>query len=304
MQNRIIRRFEQSDMAALGAMYAVVSAQENVLFWWVGEESNWENVICAFEGDTMVAKGQLGIFNVVPPGRLPGSKHKIFVNLKTLPERANDIELLDSVYAPLLERAQTLKSILPQEYGTILCTGNNAAEVSSHVYFEQHLGFLPHSRMYMLRRDLNEPMPVHHLEEGLELTFAQLDSPEERLAYLELDTEIWPDTALGMERLLEHQEHSLWTSIVVRDAGVVAGSLMVWKEEHGGIIEDVFVREPWRRRGIAKALLARALQYLKEHRLEQAQLIAMATNDSALSLYESVGFEKGQQEIRYYTELG
>jgi ribosomal protein S18 acetylase RimI-like enzyme len=131
-----------------------------------------------------------------------------------------------------------------------------------------------------------------------------MDSPEQRAAYLELEAEIWPDTPLGMERLLEYQEYPLWTSVVVLDAGKVAGSLMVWQEEQNGIIEDVFVREPWRRRGIAKVLLVRALEYLMEQGLEQAQLIAMTTNESALSLYESVGFQTGRQEIRYYIELG
>ncbi|MFD1909318.1 hypothetical protein ACFSQ7_43265 [Paenibacillus rhizoplanae] len=87
MSNRVIRQFEERDMAALGVMYAQVSAQEDVLFWWVGDAGNWENVFCAFEGEQMVAKGQLQLFNVVPPGRAAESKHKIFVNLKTLPGR-------------------------------------------------------------------------------------------------------------------------------------------------------------------------------------------------------------------------
>jgi ribosomal protein S18 acetylase RimI-like enzyme len=291
-------------MAALGEMYARVSAQEDVLFWWVGEKSNWENVICAFEGDKMVAKGQLQIFNVVPPGRSPASKHKIFVNLKTLPGREKDIELLDSVYSPLLERAYELKGTLSREYGTVLCTGNYAAEESCHTYFEQHLGYLPHSRLYTLHRDLNEPIPAVELASGLETAFVQMDSPEQREAYLELEAEIWPDASLGMERLQEYREYPLWTSIVVLDAGKIAGSLMVWQEEQKGIIEDVFVCEPWRRRGIAKALLACALKYLQEHGLDQARLIAMTTNESALSLYESARFQTGRQEIRLYTELG
>jgi ribosomal protein S18 acetylase RimI-like enzyme len=291
-------------MAALGEMYALVSAEEDVLFWWVGDESNWTNVFCAFEGDKMVAKGQLEIFNVVPPGRRSESKHKIFVNLKTVPGREKDFGLLDSVYRLLLERAHELKGTLPREYGTILCTGNYAAEESSHMFFEEHLGYLPQNRLYTLHRDLKEPVPAAALEEGLESVFVPMDSQEEREAYLELEAEIWPDTPLGMERLLEYQEHPLWTSIVVRDAGgAVAGSLMVWQEEQNGIIEDVFVREPWRRRGIAKVLLVSAMQYLKEHGLDQVQLIAMAANESALSLYESVGFQRGRLELRTYTEL-
>ncbi|WP_238652431.1 GNAT family N-acetyltransferase [Paenibacillus piscarius] len=303
MNNRIIRQFTQSDMAALGELYGLVSASGDVLFWWVGEESNWANVFCAFEGEQMVAKGQLQVFNVVPPGRAAGSKHKIFVNLKLRPGREKDTELRDSVYALLLERVHVLKSTLPPEYGTILCTGNYAAEESCHAYFAEHLGYLPDSSLYTLHRDLHEPIHAAELEEGLEFADEPLDTPEQRAAYLELEAEIWPDNPLGMERLLEYQERPLWTSMVVRDGGQVAGSLMVWQEEQKGVIEDVFVRDAWRRRGIAQALLSRALSYLKQHGLEQAELIVLTDNDSALALYKSAGFRTGRQEIRYHMEL-
>nr|WP_274528597.1 GNAT family N-acetyltransferase [Paenibacillus piscarius] len=290
-------------MAALGELYGLVSASGDVLFWWVGEESNWANVFCAFEGEQMVAKGQLQVFNVVPPGRAAGSKHKIFVNLKLRPGREKDTELRDSVYALLLERVHVLKSTLPPEYGTILCTGNYAAEESCHAYFAEHLGYLPDSSLYTLHRDLHEPIHAAELEEGLEFADEPLDTPEQRAAYLELEAEIWPDNPLGMERLLEYQERPLWTSMVVRDGGQVAGSLMVWQEEQKGVIEDVFVRDAWRRRGIAQALLSRALSYLKQHGLEQAELIVLTDNDSALALYKSAGFRTGRQEIRYHMEL-
>lgn len=242
MNNRVIRQFRQSDMAALGELYELVSASGDMLFWWVGEESNWENVFCAFEGERMVAKGQLQVFNVVPPGRAAGSKHKIFVNLKLRPGREKDLELRDSVYALLLERAYVLKSTLPPEYGTILCTGNYAAEESCHAYFAEHLGYRPESCLYTLHRDLHEPIHTPELEAGLEMTDEPLDTPEQRAAYLELEAEIWPDNPLGMERLMEYQEHPLWTSMAVRDGGQVAGSLMVWQEEQKGVIEDVFVQ--------------------------------------------------------------
>ena len=152
------------NMAALGELYELVSASGDVLFWWVGEESNWANVFCAFEGEQMVAKGQLQVFNVVPPGRAAGSKHKIFVNLKLRPGREKDTELRDSVYARLLERAHVLKSTLPPEYGTILCTGNYAAEESCHAYFAEHLGYRPDSCLYTLHRDLHEPIHTPELE--------------------------------------------------------------------------------------------------------------------------------------------
>ncbi|MFD2875548.1 hypothetical protein ACFTAO_05490 [Paenibacillus rhizoplanae] len=79
MSNRVIRQFEERDMAALGVMYAQVSAQEDVLFWWVGGMRAIGRMSSALlKGEQMVAKGQLQLFNVVPPGRAAESKHKIF----------------------------------------------------------------------------------------------------------------------------------------------------------------------------------------------------------------------------------
>ncbi|MNH44698.1 Mycothiol acetyltransferase [compost metagenome] len=78
---------------------------------------------------------------------------------------------------------------------------------------------------------------------------------------------------------------------------------MAWKEEAGGVIEDVFVRGAWRRRGIASFLLAEALKYLQGHGLETASLVTGTDNGSALALYHSAGFHTAREEIRYYREL-
>lgn len=93
----------------LGELYQSVTAQDNATFWWVGDEDNWSNVFCAFEDGKMVAKGQVSIINVVPPGRSTENNHSLYVNLKTIPDREHDIALLDNVYPYLLTRAKWLK---------------------------------------------------------------------------------------------------------------------------------------------------------------------------------------------------
>ena len=44
-------------------------------------------MFCAIEDGKMVAKGQVGIINVIPPGCAPNCKHHIYVNLKAVPQR-------------------------------------------------------------------------------------------------------------------------------------------------------------------------------------------------------------------------
>lgn len=106
-------------------------------FWWVGDEENWENVYCAFENGKMVAKGQVEIINIVPPGRSKESRHSIYLNLKTIPEREEDYDLLDSLYQTLLLRALELKETLSTAYKTTLCVGNNASEIANTQFLKK-----------------------------------------------------------------------------------------------------------------------------------------------------------------------
>ncbi|WP_433595520.1 GNAT family N-acetyltransferase [Lysinibacillus xylanilyticus] len=297
-----IRTFENGDMPLLGELYRSVTAKENATFWWVGDEDNWSNVYCAFEDGKMVAKGQVSIINVVPPGRPKENNHSIYVNLKTLSERENDIALLDKVYQYLFIRAHQLKETLPKEYGTILCVGNDSEEIANNQFFIQK-GYLHLNSLYSMNRDLNTQIPEIKLQEEFHFSYWKMETTNEERDYLDIEAEIWPDTPLGHNRLSEYKNNKLWTSMVIRHTDIIVGGLMVWQEEDHGVIEDVFVREPWRKRGIAQYLLTQALKYLKSHQLQEANLMVLTTNKSALSLYESVGFNTENEEIRYYTKL-
>lgn len=289
-------------MPLLGELYRTVTANGNAVFWWIGDEENWCNVYCAFENGKMIAKGQVGIINVVPPGRSNESRHSIYVNLKTIPERANDEHLLEQVYRNLYLRAVQLKESLPSEYETILCVGNDSKETANNQFFIGQ-GFRHLNSLFQMSRNLNDPIPELSLHPDFDCSLWKMETSLEVKEYLDIEAEIWPDTPLGLERMSEYKRNPLWTSMVIRQAGMIVGALMAWREEDYGVIEDVFVRESWRKRGFAQYLLAEALEYLKSHGLQNAKLMVLATNKSALSLYKSVGFYEDQEEIRYYTEL-
>jgi len=297
-----IRNFEHGDMPLLGELYQSVTAKDNATFWWVGDEDNWSNVYCAFEDGKMVAKGQVSIINVVPPGRSKENNHSIYINLKTISEREQDITLLDKVYQYLLTRAKQLKVTLPQEYGTILCVGNDSKETANNQFFIQK-GYLPLNSLYSMNRDLTEPVVELKLQEEFQFSHWSMETSSEERDYLNIEAEIWPDAPLGLNRLSEYKKNKLWTSMVIRQIDTIVGGLMTWQEEDYGVIEDVFVREPWRKCGIAKFTLTQALKYLKSHKLQKATLMVLTTNKSALSLYESVGFYTDKEEIRYFTKL-
>jgi mycothiol synthase len=87
---------------------------------------------------------------------------------------------------------------------------------------------------------------------------------------------------------------SLWF-IAFDGEEVVAGVRCVVKPNADGItegwLEPVFTRRAWRRRGIARALIARSLVGLRDYGVERAALgVDLQNPNQALRLYESSGF--------------
>ena len=295
----IIRHFQKEDMPLLGELYQSVTANKHAEFWWVGDEENWENVYCAFEHGKMIAKGQISVIGLVPPGQPESERHSLFVNLKTQPEREKDADLLDLLYHCLLDRAVELQKDLPPQYRTQLCMGNDSSEAANTDFFIQK-GFRHLNSLYRMIRPLSEPVPELALPEGFQFSRWRMETAAEENEYLAAETEIWP---AGLHRMAEYKANQKWTSMVVRHEGVLAASVMAWLEDDHGVIEDVFVRKPWRQQGLARFLLAQGLRYLVSFGTPYASLMVETGNKSALSLYESVGFQPDREELRYFILL-
>jgi ribosomal protein S18 acetylase RimI-like enzyme len=70
------------------------------------------------------------------------------------------------------------------------------------------------------------------------------------------------------------------------------------RERKRGYTEHVFVRRPWRGRGLAKALLVRSLRLLKEQGMDEAELGVDSENDSgAYGFYERLGYKTERTDI-------
>ena len=87
----------------------------------------------------------------------------------------------------------------------------------------------------------------------------------------------------------------LWF-LVERDGELVACALH-WKESRGrGWVKDIVVRQPERRRGLAKALLQHAFRAYAARGAERVGLKVDSTNQTgALQLYERLGFVTDQR---------
>jgi ribosomal protein S18 acetylase RimI-like enzyme len=75
-------------------------------------------------------------------------------------------------------------------------------------------------------------------------------------------------------------------------------------ERRRGYTEYISVRRPWRRRGLARALIAESFRYLRDQGMEEAALGVDTQNfNGAFRLYESMGFEKVMRWTDYRKTL-
>ncbi|MBN2146403.1 MAG: GNAT family N-acetyltransferase [Anaerolineales bacterium] len=103
---------------------------------------------------------------------------------------------------------------------------------------------------------------------------------------------------------------SLWR--VAWDGDRVAGMVLSFidaaqNKEYGrlrGYTENICVRRPWRKRGLAFALIAQSLLALKQRGMTEAALGVDAENISgALRLYQSAGFEVVKRQTIFHKEF-
>ena len=87
--------------------------------------------------------------------------------------------------------------------------------------------------------------------------------------------------------------------VVAWDGDEIAGAVInaidaeenVAFQRHRGVLDSVFVRRPWRRRGLAAALVGKSLTLLRERGMTSAWLGVDADNPTgALGVYERAGF--------------
>lgn len=100
---------------------------------------------------------------------------------------------------------------------------------------------------------------------------------------------------------------TLW--VVAYDGDEVAGAVLNAIRDSGqgpvdGWLDSVFTRRPWRRRGLARALIARSLTRLRDRGARRALLGVDATNpNQALHLYESCGFAVASSATAYRKDI-
>jgi mycothiol synthase len=221
-----------------------------------------------------------------------------------------DEQRLGEIAANMIEMGE-IDSTMPCFIETFINDGEIEREA---LLVEQGYEAVRHA--YTMVRPLSEPIFPYLLPVGLEV----------RPSLPENYRQIWD---ASQEAFRDHwgfipapeEEYQKWLKDstfnpelwqVAWDGDQVAGMVLnflnpIENEEYNrkrGYTEGISVRRPWRRRGLARALLSRSLQMFKDIGMEEAALGVDTQNlNGALRLYESVGFRPVKRFTTYRKPL-
>lgn len=104
------------------------------------------------------------------------------------------------------------------------------------------------------------------------------------------------DSREGIARFIKRNQRS---SVVAIEDGKVVGTILCGHDGRRGCFYHVCVDTDYRRRGIGKAMVVKAMQALKEEHISKVTLIAFAQNDIGNAFWNTIGWTK-RQDLNYY----
>jgi mycothiol synthase len=207
-------------------------------------------------------------------------------------------------------RASGLAPERPRALTTFLFDG----DVGGRVLLEG-AGYRPFRQFASMQRPNLDDLPVIGLPDGLEIRPLGRSHAELRRVF-DADAEAfrdhfgWTDaTDEKFAAFLEEPDLAPELWVVAFDGDEIAGAVLNGIHEtpdgvREGWLDAVFTRAPWRRRGLARALIARSLAVLAANGLDAAHLGVDTENvNDALALYESCGFRAVSRATSYRKAL-
>lgn len=104
------------------------------------------------------------------------------------------------------------------------------------------------------------------------------------------------DSRTGVERFLKRNPA---TSVVAEADGKIVGSILCGHDGRRGCFYHVCVHEAYRRHGIGKAMVVRAMEKLREEQISKVSLIAFAENDIGNAFWNTIGWTE-RLDLNYY----
>lgn len=177
-------------------------------------------------------------------------------------------------------------------------------------------GYTAARYFFEMTRDINEPLPEAPMPPGLQMRpVMEADYRSVYEAHTEAFRDHWGFNESSFEQFMEWKEDpdfnpGLWK--VAWDGNQIAGQVLNFvasaeNKEYNrkrGYTEAISVRRPWRKRGLARALVVQSIAMFKEMGMDETALGVDAENPSgALGLYHGLGYKEVRRNMIYRKPL-
>lgn len=104
------------------------------------------------------------------------------------------------------------------------------------------------------------------------------------------------DSREGVQRFLRRNPA---TSIVAEEDGKIVGSILCGHDGRRGCLYHVCVDAAYRRRGIGKDMVVKAMEALRQEEINKVSLIAFTKNDVGNAFWNTIGWTQ-RLDLNYY----
>jgi ribosomal protein S18 acetylase RimI-like enzyme len=265
-----------------------------------------QNAFCAWDKDGRLV-GLAPILATVTGE--PPQPYRMWADLKVDPAVEDQEEIGQQLLERLAARARETLAPLPANPAELLFQYYRSQKPA--IAFVRGKGAVPGEIAFEMQRDLAQPLPEVARPAGFDIRRWKMESEAEQAAYVAALNEVFPDVpmTLGEWQYFMGSPHwAVGTTVTAFAGDEIAGSVAIFWDpaasgERFGYTEYIFVRAPWRKRGLARFIVREGLAYLKERGRTKAHLEVSAENDRGLGLYRSLGYEVVRQSQVYRLPL-
>lgn len=261
-------------------MYKIKDSERKNMIEAYDEEGNLigEATICPFKASDIHEKPRVNIY--------------FDINI-------NDIEgkekIKDQMFEEIIKRSRTIREKYKDYVVKVYhcCFSDNKENIE---YYSSKDGFKNDEGMYIIKKELMDG-DVFEVKEVEDVDFykLQFEDEHEMMELVEKQNKVFA-SGYSVEDLKKLKNNTQWLSIAAKNKGEIIGNIViVIKEDESkvkyGWVDDLFVAREWRKFGIGKNLILKALNELMNLGVKESRLEVWSDNKRALSLYESVGYK-------------
>lgn len=202
-------------------------------------------------------------------------------------------EVSEELYAVAIRKADERMEELKKEKQGMKCGLLVFSEIANISGMQKYLksGFVFGETVPVLRYDLTKELPACVLDEQYCICEVGKDADTIN-RYIEATKIANDGVADSLNEYWFRSNDSSFRSYYIADGDTICAGISMWDiGEESGATENIFTIPQYRRKKFATALIAKTLEAIKARGFESATLSMIGSNEKAMKLYQSLGYE-------------